>query len=409
MKNLIIVSQYFPPEIGGGSQRSFGFASELSRPDLNVTVVTPFPSYLMHKDEVKIKFKLYEKSVENNLTIYRTFVLATDRGGFLRRIAYYLSFTFSAILTLLLKIKNIDYIFIISPPLFTGITGVLTKKFKSAKLIFDIGDLWPESAIQLGFLKNSFAVKLAQKLECWIYKHSDIVNVVTKSTYQELKEQHPDIKNLAYVPNFVETSFVRRINKNEELLEKYNLRNKIVFGYAGNIGSAQGVKIIIDAAKQTSGYDEIKYLIIGEGIDKQDLEREIKSNELSNVLLLPPFSKDEIVKYISLFDVMIIPLVKNDLFKITIPSKLYESMSSEIPVLLCVDGEAREIVENANCGLYVEPENSVMLAEKVLTLYNDRNLITELGKNGRSVAVENFDRKKIILNFCSVHLNGVVK
>ena len=406
MKKLLIITQYFPPEIGGGSQRSFGFAKELSDLGVDVTVVTPYPTYLMKKEEVKTKFKLYEKLEQEGITVYQTFVIATDRGGFLRRILYYLSFTFSSILVAVAKIKNISYIITISPPLFTGISGVLLKKIKSAKLIFDIGDLWPESAIQLGFLKNKTAIALSEKLEKWIYKNSDLINVVTRETFKKVQSRLGDNLPLSFVPNFVDTKTICCPDKDSELLAKYNLNGKKVFGYAGNIGSAQGVRIITEAAKLTLDNKDIVYLIIGDGVDKERLVNDIQNNKLDNVILIPPVSKDEIVRYISLFDAMIIPLVKNDLFKITIPSKLYESMAAKIPVLLCVDGEARRIVEESNCGLFVEPENSIMLAEKVKLFIDQPELLTEFGQNGNRVAKEQFDRNVVIKNFFNQHLNG---
>ncbi|MGE5430942.1 MAG: glycosyltransferase family 4 protein [Syntrophomonadaceae bacterium] len=398
-KNFVLVTQYYPPEIGGGSQRSVGFVEELSKLGLKVTVVTPFPSYLMKKEEAGTKLKLYEKYEENGVTIYRTFVYASDRGSFIKRILYYLSFTFSSTLVSLFKIRKIDYLLTISPPLFTGITGIILKKLKKAKFIFDIGDLWPESAIQLGFLKNKRVISLAEKLERSIYSNSDIVNTVTRLTQNKVKDLHPYIRKILYIPNFVNGTLIKKALKNETLLKELNLGGKFVIGYAGNIGSAQGLKIMTQAAACTKQSRDIVYLIIGDGVDRQGLEEDIKKNDLRNVMLLPPVSREEIVKYISLFDVMVIPLVKNDLFRITIPSKLYESMAAEIPVLLSVDGEARKILESASCGLYVEPENSEMLAQKVLELFNNRNLVEQLGKNGRKRAEEEFDRSKVMMNF----------
>ena len=408
MKKLLIITQYFPPEIGGGSQRSFGFAKELSNLGVDVTVVTPYPTYLMKKEEVKTKFKLYEKIEQEGITVYQTFVIATDRGGFFRRILYYLSFTLSAIIVALSKIKNADFIITISPPLFTGIAGAILKKIKSAKLVFDIGDLWPESAVQLGFLKNKTAIKLSEKLERWIYKNSDLINVVTRDTFNKVRARFGESLPLAYVPNFVNTKIINNSTKDADLLNKYNLTGKKVFGYAGNIGSAQGVKIITDAAKLTLDQKNIIYLIIGDGVDKEELVRDVENNKLENVLLVPPVDKNEIVKYISLFDAMIIPLVKNDLFKITIPSKLYESMAAKIPVLLCVDGEARRIVEEANCGIFIEPENAVMLAEKVKYFNENEQLAEQFGENGVAVAKEKFDRNVVINKFFEEHLNGSI-
>lgn len=399
-KNIVLVTQYFPPEIGGGSQRSVGFAEELAgQSDVSLTVITPFPTYLMKKEETRTRFRLYEKHQVDNYTVYETFVYASDRGSFVSRMMYYLSFTLSSTIVALLKLKKIDYLITISPPLFTGITGVILKKLRRLKFIFDIGDLWPESAIQLGFLKNKTVISLAEKLERMIYRNTDHVNVVTRLTQNKVSRLHPYIKSLLYVPNFVNADVIKPVEKDQALLKELKLEGKTVIGYAGNIGSAQGLKIITDAALKTKDCSGIVYLIIGDGVDRELLENEIKNNDLSNVMLLPPVSRQEIIRYISLFDSMVIPLVKNDLFKITIPSKLYESMAAQIPVILCVDGEARRILEESECGLYVEPENSDMLAEMVNKLHNGGNLGLNLGKNGRRRVEEEFSRKKVIAGF----------
>jgi glycosyltransferase involved in cell wall biosynthesis len=396
---FVIVTQYFPPEIGGGSQRSIGFAEELKKLDYEVVVITPFPSYLISKEKINVKLKLYEKTTNNEFTIYRTFVFASDRGNFLKRMLYYLSFAISASIVVAFCIKKTNFIMTVSPPLFTGIVGIIGKKIKKCKFIFDIGDLWPESAIRLGFLKNKLAIKMASQFETYIYRQSDYINVVTRLTFDKLKSSYPFIKRINYIPNFVDTATVKKVNKNCDYLEKFDLNGKIVFGYAGNVGSAQGIKIITDAAFLLKDVKDIKFLIVGDGVDKSLIQEEIVKHNLSNVLLVPPVSRDEILKVISVFDFMIIPLVKNELFKITIPSKLYESMAAEIPVLLCVDGEARKIVEKYNCGLFVEPENSEMLAQTIENVMTNPGKIKELGENGRRGALEEFDRNKIISTF----------
>jgi len=399
IKEVVLVTQYFPPEIGGGSQRSVGFAEELNNNGISVNVVTPFPSYLMSRDQVKTKYKLYEKSIEQGITIFRTFVYASDRGNFLKRILYYLSFTVSSTIVVLLVIPKVSCIITISPPLFTGLVGVFSKIFKSSKFIFDIGDLWPESAIQLGFLNSKTAIYLSRKLEKSIYSKSDLINVVTLKTLEKLKLVVGKNKKIIYVPNFVETAKFIKAIKDDSLLNELNLNNKFIAGYAGNIGGAQGIKVIVDAAKLTLENNSIAYLIIGDGVDKNKVKDEIEKYKLVNIMLLPPMSRMEIIKYVQLFDCMIIPLVKNPLFEITIPSKLYESMSTEIPVLLGVDGEARRILELSNSGLFFEPENSSDLAIKVIYFYENRANLNNYGTSARKYTLENFDRKNVIKKF----------
>ncbi len=398
-KKLLIITQYYPPEIGGGSQRSAGFAEELSDLGVDITVLTPFPSYLMVKNNKNSKFKLFEVSKVNNINICRTLVYASDRGNAIKRMFYYLSFTLSSLIFVIFKIKKIDYVLTISPPLFTGIVGVIVKKFKSAKLIFDIGDLWPESIILLGYLRNKLVIKLATGLEKYIYKQSDLINVTTYQTLIKLKQQYDFIKNILLVPNFVEESKFLKRSQSNEILTKYKLKNKLILGYAGNIGICQGIEIITQAAKRTRDLSNVVYVIIGDGVEKNLVSDSIKKNNLNNVLLLPPVPREEINDYISVFDAVIIPLVKNEIFEITIPSKLYEAMASEKMVLICVDGEARKIVEEANCGIYIEPENSQMLAEKIRYLNENRSLISDLGKNGKETARNKYSRTKIVKDF----------
>jgi len=399
-KNIVLLTQYYPPEIGGGSQRSVGFVEELKSLGADVTVVTPFPSYLLSKDQIEKKYKLYEKTTDDSgVTVYRTFVYSSDRGNFLKRIFYYLSFMISSFIVASLKIKKIDYLITISPPYFTGISGIFIKKIKKAKFIFDIGDLWPEGAIQLGYLKNKTVISLAEFGERKIYKNADIINVVTRLTKQKLEKIHPYVKKIFYVPNFVNAGLIKKNDKNFKIITELGLENKVVFGYAGNIGSAQGLKIIAEAAELTKNQKDIVYMVIGEGVDSVLLREMKKEKNLSNLILLPPVSREKIVDYISVFDVMIIPLIKNELFRITIPSKLYESMAAEIPVLIGVDGEARRIVEEAKCGLFFEPENAAELAKGIMAYYNNRQLAATLGKNGRVVAETEFSRKTVITNF----------
>ncbi len=406
-KRILIITQYFPPEVGGGSQRSIGFAEELRDAGFEVTVIAPFPSYLIQKNDIVKKFKLYERSEINGIKLFNTFVYASDRGSFFTRILYYLSFTFSSTLVALVKVKKTDFHITISPPLFNGISGICIKFLKNSKFIFDIGDLWPESAVQLGFLKNKTAVWLAEKFEKYIYKKSDFINVVTEITLQKLKDKFPFIKRIFWVPNFVRTDLVIKRAKNKKLLNDLNLVNKFIIGYAGNIGGAQGLKIVVDAAKITQLNTEITYLIIGDGVDRGGLEQEIQLYNLKNIVLHPPVNRDLVLEYLSIFDVTLIPLVKNELFRFTIPSKLYEAMASECPVILCVDGEARKILEKSNAGLYCEPENAQELAEKILWMYSHRSETIVMGESGRKYVIDNYDRKRTIQKFMKMLLAHV--
>ena len=395
-RSILIITQYYPPEVGGGAMRSAGIAEGLTKLGVEVRVIAPQPSYMMQSDKSIGSRKWIDEYVQDGITIYRPFVYSFDRKGFFNRILYYISFMISAMITAFIHIKNVDVVMTISPPLFTGVVGVFVKKLVGAKMIFDVGDLWPESAIRLGFLKNRFLIKLSRILEHWIYKNSDGINLVTELTKEKFANENPSITSLFYVPNFVNTEFIQRHHKDLELCDKYALYGKIVFGYAGNIGGAQGINIIIMAAKLLRHREDIVFFLIGDGIEKSALDKAIKENALKNIIYIPPVSQKLMNRYYSLFDFSIIPLVMNELFRMTIPSKLYECMAAEIPVILCVDGEAKSIIEQAEAGYYVEPENHESLVEAIINATKNLEGGKEMGKGARSFVQRYFERDKII-------------
>jgi glycosyltransferase involved in cell wall biosynthesis len=397
-KSIVIITQYFPPEVGGGAMRASGIAESLHKLGVEVHVIAPQPSYMLPSGKRNSSFRLFDKYEKDGIIIYRPFAFATARRGFLSRLMYYISFSVSSIITSFFCIKDKDVVLTISPPLFTGVVGVFIKRMKKSKLVFDIGDLWPETAIKLGFLKTPILIKLAQWLEKWIYKNSDAINVVTEQTKNKLSTDFPELKNVFYVPNFVNTELILRQKKDEELCNKLGLTGKIVFGYAGNIGGAQGIQTITLAAQMLKFRKDIVFLIIGDGIEKILLDCSIKENCLENVISLPTVSQNQINHYYSLFDFSIIPLVRNDLFKMTIPSKLYECMAAEIPIILCVDGEAREIIHKAEAGYFVEPEDHKTLSELILKVVENIEWEKGRGVSGRCYVKKYFERDNIVLS-----------
>jgi glycosyltransferase involved in cell wall biosynthesis len=396
LKSVLVITQYYPPEIGGGSQRSSGIVEGLKQLGVEVTVIAPFPTYLMRDHERVTPWKFWEEQKIAGVRIIRSYVLSTNRNNFIKRIGYYISFALSAFINGWLHMKKTDVIITICPPLLTGITGVLLKRLKGAKLMVDIGDLWPEFAIQLGLLKNKSLIKISKKIEDYIYRSSDALNLVTEKTYDLVRQLHPYLAKTFYNPNFVDTNLIYKIPKDAALSRKFNLEGKTVIGYAGNIGCAQGFGIISEAAKLLKGNKEVVFFIIGHGVDAVKLNREIVISQLDNIVLSPPISRGEISRYLALFDFAVIPLLKIDVSLITIPSKIYTCMAAELPILLCIDGESRQIIEKADAGIFVEPENAAMLVDKINFLIQHKEAAAAMGKQGREYVKNHFDQSVII-------------
>ncbi|MBL7918330.1 MAG: glycosyltransferase family 4 protein, partial [Bacteroidia bacterium] len=268
---------------------------------------------------------------------------------------------------------------------------------KNAKLIFNVSDLWPESAEKLGVVTNKQLLKMAYRLEAKLYKKSALVTGQTQGICKNINERFPQVKTF-WLPNGVDLEMYNPDSIASTNWRKENGFNDIDFIvlYAGIIGIAQGLEVILKAAKQTISNSTIKYVLLGSGPEKEKLMSLNKQMELTNVYFVEGVSKDKIKGILKEVNAAVIPLRKLDLFLGAIPSKVFENLAMKIPVLLGVDGEAKLLfVDYGKCALYFEPENDVMLAEQVTKLAADENLIKTLGKNGRAYVNEFFNRNNI--------------
>jgi glycosyltransferase involved in cell wall biosynthesis len=398
---LLILTQYFPPEVGAPQNRLFELAVRLQKKDVEVSVLTAMPNYPkmeIHK-EYQGKNYVYEK--KDGLKIHRSSIFVSKNKGIVKRLLNYFSFVYSSARCGVNKVGDVDLILCESPPLFLGYSALYLKRKKKAKLIFNVSDLWPESAEKLGVVTNSAMLNMAYKLEAKLYKASALVSGQTQGICKSINDRFPNVKTY-WLPNGVDLNYYDpdRIPTNDWRQRNGFSSEDIIFLYAGIIGMAQGLEIIIEAAKNLQANSKIKFLLLGNGPEKPKL-LDLKSQyNLDNVVFIDSVSKNEMPAILKSVNAAVIPLKKLDLFKGAIPSKIFESLAMRIPILLGVDGEARELfIENGKCGLYFEPENVKALEEVVLKITNNENLAKQLGQAGRDYVNANFNRDVIAEKF----------
>jgi glycosyltransferase involved in cell wall biosynthesis len=397
---LLILTQYFPPEVGAPQNRLYELAVRLQKSGVDVTVLTAMPNYPQMKIYEGYKSKLYHYEDMDVLKIHRAWIYTSASKGILKRLLNYFSFVVSASLVGLLKLKRMDYILCESPPLFLGITAYFLKKIKGAKLIFNVSDLWPESAEKLGLVTNKFLLKSATRLEEFLYKKSDLITGQTQGIVKNIQSRFPQ-KDVYWLPNGVDMSYydATKIVSSWRLDNNFE-QNDFILLYAGIIGHAQGLEVILNAANLLKEYKQIKFVFLGSGPEKiklQVLQSELK---LDNVYFYDAVSKVEMPFIVTAADVAVIPLKRLDLFKGAIPSKIFENLSMKKPILLGVEGEAKDLfIDTGKCGLAFIPEDFVDLKEKGLLMFNDRNMVKELGENGYGYVKNNFTRDEISRKF----------
>lgn len=397
---ILFLTQYFPPETGAPQNRLHSLANYLTDFGAEVSVLTAMPNYPKTEVYEGYQGKKYLKEQDGKLTIHRSWIYVSKSKGVIPRLLNYFSFVFTALWVGLVKLKKHDVIICESPPLFLGITAMLLKLFKGSKLVFNVSDLWPESAEKLNIINNKFLLGISYKLERLIYKKSNLVSGQTQGIISNINERFPDIP-IHLIRNGIDTKQFNVRGNGKPFRAKHQIsEDAFVVAYAGIIGHAQGLEIITEAAKQLIQEKNIVFMMVGDGPVKPQLLEIANEYKLNNITFINSVPRKEMPDVIDACDCYVTPLRKNDLFLGAIPSKIFEPLYFGKPVLLGVDGEAKQLfVDEGKCALHFEPENATALVEAIVRLNSDKELYLQLGKNGQQYVSTNFDRSILAKQF----------
>ena len=330
---VIYLCQHFPPETGAPQIRVYEVSKELLNRGHQVEVLTAFPHHPkgVIPEEYKGMFYLYEEW--DGIPVHRSWIYPSPKGSFWKRLASYFSFTFSAFYSII-KSKPTDVIICNSPPLFLGITGYLGAKMKRAKFVFNVADIWPESAVELGILTNKNFIKMAEWLENFLYKKSWKIATATDGIRDYIIRKGKSPEDVFLLPNGVNTDTFSPLPKDQSLLQEIGIEGKKIFMYAGNLGYAQGLDSILETAalvKET--VPNAHFLFVGDGQEREKL-LEMKENlNLTNVTFYGSVPVTEMPRMFSIADYSIVSLRNIELFKGARPSKIFPALSSGTPVL----------------------------------------------------------------------------
>lgn len=397
---LLILTQYYPPEIGAPQNRLHELAVRLKASGVDVEVLTAMPNYpKMEIMEAYRKGAIREEIIDG-IRVKRAKIYVSNSKKIIPRLLNYFSFVWTSYWKGR-SYKNVDYLMVESPPLFLGYSAMALSKKLKAKMIFNVSDLWPESAEKMGIVTNSMMLKMAYRLEKKCYRRANLVTGQTMGIVDNIKERFPDT-DVHWLPNGVDISYYNPVN-----IEASEFRNEIgaeegdtVFFYGGIIGHAQGLQTVLHAAKLVEENSNIKIVLQGAGPVKEELLSLNKELGLSNVIFRDPVPKSEMPGILKGVDVALVPLRKLDLFTGAIPSKIFEAQAMEIPLLLGVEGEAKiHFVDKAKAGVFYEPENSEDMAKGMIDMASNPENLKEMGRKARVYVTENFNRNTIAESF----------
>jgi len=403
---LLILTQYFPPEVGAPQSRLFEVAQRLQQKGVEVTVLTSMPNYPQMRIHQAYKGKCYCREEMSGMSVHRAWIYVPQSKALFKRFLNYFSFVFSSVWYGLFRVKGrYDILLVESPPLFLGISAYLLSRFKRAKLVFNVSDLWPESAEKLGLITNKFLLGMATRLEHFCYRKSALISGQTQGIINNIKARFPE-KPFHWLKNGVDVNLYDVKNSRTKGLWRakhgYNEQDFICF-FGGTLNYAQDVDCILRCAKTVESKRDIKFVIYGSGPEKDRLLKLKDNLQANNVAFYDAVRKEEMMEIIVDMNISLAPIKRGDFFKGTIPTKIFESLALRKPLLLGVDGEARKLfADEGKCCLFFEPEDEKAMAEQLLVLYNNPEKVAELGENGFQYVIQYFNRDKIAEEFYQV-------
>lgn len=395
---ILFLTDNFPPEVTPAATRTFEHCKKWVKLGAEVTVITSFPNFPQGKIYEGYANKRIQKEEVEGIHVVRVWTYLAANKGFIRRTIDYLSYAFSSFWAGLFQ--NPDIIVATSPHFFITWSGSALSFFKRTPWVFEIRDLWPESIKSVGMLEDGPLYRFLEKIELLLYNSADHIIPNTDAFKKRLVDRDISPDKISVIPNGANLELYTPRETDRELARSLNLTNKFIVGYLGTMGLAHALDFVIKAISQLND-DNIHFLFIGEGAEKDNVIRMVNQLNLKNVTFLDPVPKSEIPRYLALIDASLAPLKKSDTFKTVIPSKIFEAGAMGKPMLLGVDGQAREIVEAFDSGLYFEPENTADFINKVTQLAYDKDLQQRLSQGGLKLA-KAYDREKFALEMLEI-------
>lgn len=392
---ILIISIAFDPELIGNAPLVTELAKDLGNQGHQVTIITGFPQHGLSEIPERYRRKLFLKEEFDGVRIIRCYNYASAQKSFLNKMLSYVSFPLSSTLSGLIA-GEYDIIFTLSPPLWLGLSAYLIGKTKGIPFVYNVQDLFPEAAVKLGALSNEYAINFFEKLERFVYTKAKCVPVICDFFRDSIVSKGIPNHKVVVIPNWVDTDFIHPMEKNNEFREENDIGGKFVVLYSGTIGFSQPLEIVLECAKSMANNPEILFVIVGTGVKKEQLQEQAKQMSLKNIKFFDSQPRSKLPVLLASADVSLV-MLKTGIATVSLPSKIYGIMASGRPIIASLDknSDAWNIIEEAQSGFWVEPENAGKLVETIEILYRNRELCVKYGANGRKYVVENNSRKKI--------------
>lgn len=393
---ITFLCQYFPPEMGAPAARTFEHARHWVALGHEVTVVTGFPNHPTGIIRPEYRGLFTRQEMIEGIEVRRTWVYCAPNRGFLKRVLNFLSFFFSSLVLGGLLTRRPAVVIGTSPQFFCAVAAWLLSRWKRVPFVFEVRDIWPQSAVELGALRNRFVIRGLERLERHLYHAATLIVVVAESTVDYLRERGIPAEKIALIPNGIDLQFLEKTSRTpENLRAEYGWEGKFLVSYIGTHGMSHALEKVLEAAQQLANEPEIHFLFIGEGAEKPRLLEIARQLGLSNVTFLPEQPREALPDFYRASDLGLVPLRRLPIFTKVLPSKLFELMGTGCPIICSVEGEAAQLVERSGAGICIEPENGAALAGAILRLRENPARRQQMSAAGQEFVQRDYARSSL--------------
>ena len=367
---ILFVTHYFPPEVNAPANRTHEHCRRWVQDGHQVTIITGVPNHPRGRVFDGYQNRWFQEEEIDGIRVLRTWMYLTPNSGFAKRVANYLLFALTATLASF-RAERPDVVIATSPQFFVGVAGAIIARLKRRPFVLEIRDLWPKSIVELGQLGPGLVLSTLEALEKWLYHSAAGVVVNTRTFREHILERGVAARDIELIYNGIDPKLFAPRPKNEALLARHGLDGFFTVAYVGTLGLAHGLTLLVDVAERLAARRDLRFVLIGDGADRAKLEADIAARGLDNVVMLGLQPREAMPEWIASIDLLLVMLRDLPVFETVIPSKIFEFLAQERPVVLAARGEIRRMMEEADGALVIDPEVADQMVESIERVMDD--------------------------------------
>ncbi len=387
---ILLLTDNFVPETNSPALRAYEHTRAWTTQGARVTVITTIPNFPTGRPLPPYRNRLYQKETIDGIEIIRVWsLLAPNRGVFWRSLDF-LSFAVSGFLAGLFR--RTDVILATSPQLLTAAAGCCLAIAKRRPWVFEVRDLWPDSIVAIGLMRENLFVRALRRLEAGLYRRASRIVAVSDGIRERLIARHVPAEKIGVVPNGVDLGRAAAATGGADERKRLGLEGHFVLGYVGTHGMAQGLEVVLGAA-QALRDSNVHFLLVGDGARRDALMARARAMQLNNVTFIGLVPLEKAAAYLCACDAVLIPLRRTTQIEITLPGKIFEAAAMGKPLIVSAEGASADLVRRYGAGLVALPEDSAALANAIRRLIAEPELRKQLSQGGLALA-RDFDRAR---------------